>query len=111
MSRPRPQGSSRRSASASPPFPSATGPAAPPTSSRRRSTAPRNACRSRGLSPRALSRFLLHTLQTAKWVERANGNQFKAHHMGFAERQLFEHFVSDRRIGDVEDEHYARLAL
>jgi hypothetical protein len=25
--------------------------------------------------------------------------------------QLFEHFVSDRRIGDVDDERHARLSL
>src|ERR1700741_4367799 len=44
-----------------------------------------------------------------KRVERANGDQFEAHHMCFAQRQLFEHFVSDGRIGDVDDERHARF--
>jgi hypothetical protein len=33
-------------------------------------------------------------------TERANGDQFEAHHMCFTQRQLFEHFVSDGRIDD-----------
>jgi hypothetical protein len=49
-----------------------------------------------------ISRFRLHALQKAKRVERANGDQFEAHHMCFTQRQLFEHFVSDGRIGDVD---------
>jgi hypothetical protein len=58
-----------------------------------------------------ISRFRLHALQKAKRVERANGDQFEAHHMCFTQRQLFEHFVSDGRIGDVDDERHARLSL
>src|ERR1700726_4663753 len=58
-----------------------------------------------------ISRFWLHALQKAKRVERANGDQFEAHHMCFTQRQLFEHFVSDGRIGDVDDERHARLSL
>jgi hypothetical protein len=58
-----------------------------------------------------ISRFRLHALQKAKRVERANGDQFEAHHMCFTQRQLFEHFVSDGRIGDAHDEHHARLSL
>ncbi len=58
-----------------------------------------------------ISRFRLHALQKAKQVERTNGDQFEAHHMCFTQRQLFEHFVSDRRIGDVDDERHARLSL
>src|SRR6476659_7211590 len=58
-----------------------------------------------------ISRFRLHALQKAKRVERANGDQFEARHMCFAQRQLFEHFVSDGRIGNVDDERHARLSL
>src|SRR5262249_16538297 len=58
-----------------------------------------------------ISRFRLHALQKAKRVERTNWDQFEAHHMCFTQGQLFEHFVSDRRIGDVDDERYARLSL
>lgn len=46
-----------------------------------------------------ISRFRLHALQKAKRVERADGDQFEAHHMCFTQRQLFEHFTSDGRIG------------
>jgi hypothetical protein len=63
------------------------------------------------MTPSKLSRFRLHALQKAKRVERANGDQFEAHHMCFTQRQLFEHFVSDGRIGDVDDERHARLSL
>jgi len=49
-----------------------------------------------------ISRFRLHALQKAKRVERANGDQFEAHHMCFTQRQPFEHVVSDGRIGDVD---------
>jgi hypothetical protein len=31
--------------------------------------------------------------------------------MCFTQRQLFEHFVSDGRIGGVDDERHARLSL
>jgi hypothetical protein len=31
-----------------------------------------------------------------------DGDQFEAHHMCFTQRQLFEHFVSDGQIGDVD---------
>ena len=46
-----------------------------------------------------ISRFRQHALQKAKRVERADGDQFEAHHMCFTQRQLFEHFTSDGRIG------------
>ena len=59
----------------------------------------------------SFARLRLHALQKAKRVERANGNQFEAHHMCFAQRQLFEHFVSDGRIGGVDDERHALLSL
>ena len=52
----------------------------------------------------------LHALQKTKRVERADGDQFEAHHTRFAQRQLFEHFVSGGRIGDVDDERHARLS-
>src|ERR1700730_6359312 len=58
-----------------------------------------------------ISRFRLHALQKAKRVERTNGDQFEAHHMGLTQGQLFEHFVSDGRIGHVDDERHARLSL
>src|SRR6516164_2449543 len=58
-----------------------------------------------------ISRFRLHSLQKSKRVERTNGDQFEAHHLRFTQRQLFEHFVSDRRIGDVDDESHALLSL
>jgi hypothetical protein len=67
-----------------------------------------------GMSPRPCPKRSvpsLHALQKAKRVERANGDQFEAHHMCFTQRQLFDHFVSDGRIGDVDDERHARLSL
>jgi hypothetical protein len=64
-----------------------------------------------GRIPLSISRFRLHTLQKAKRVERANRDQFEAHHMCFTQRKLFEHFVSDGWIGDVDDERHARLSL
>ena len=57
-----------------------------------------------------ISRFGLHALQKTKRVKRADGDQFEAHHMCFTQRQLFEHFVSDGRIGDVDDERHALLS-
>lgn len=58
-----------------------------------------------------ISMFRLHALQEAKRVERANGDQFEAHHVCFAQGQLFEHVVSDGRIGDVDDERHAQPSL
>jgi hypothetical protein len=43
-----------------------------------------------------ISRFRLHALQKAKRVERANGDQFEAHHMCFTQRQLFRAFRERR---------------
>src|SRR5215471_3799745 len=62
------------------------------------------ACPASSVRRAALSRFRPHALQKAKRIERTNGDQFEAH-------QLFEHFVSDRRIGDVDDERHAGLSL
>lgn len=65
----------------------------------------------RGYATRSLNlRFRLHALQKAKRVERANGDQLEAHYVRFTQRQLFEHFVGDGRIGDVDDESHAPLS-
>ncbi|MDQ0561234.1 quinol monooxygenase YgiN [Rhizobium mesoamericanum] len=51
------------------------------------------------------------TLQEAEWVERANGDQFEAHHLCSPQWELFEHFVSDGRCGDIHDERDPRLTF
>jgi hypothetical protein len=52
-----------------------------------------------GSEPEDLLKVSAACLQKAKRVERANGDQFEAHHMCFTQRQLFEHLVSDGWIG------------
>src|SRR6516164_7821201 len=53
----------------------------------------------------------LHSLQPAKGIEWANGDQFEAHEMSLAERQLFEHFVGGCRVGHIQYEHHAPASL
>src|SRR4029077_1408033 len=44
-------------------------------------------------------------------IKRSKGNEFKAHQVRLAERQLLEHVVSGSRVGYVQDERDAASIL
>src|SRR5262245_37192542 len=48
-----------------------------------------------------------HSLQGAKRIEWADGDQFETHEMGLAQRQLLEHVMSGGGVRDIQDEHHA----
>src|SRR6266851_10513517 len=45
-----------------------------------------------------------HSLQLPKRIKRSERDEFEAHQVGLAERQLLDHVVSGSRVGHVQDE-------
>ena len=100
------------------PAPPPSRPSNSPVSSERmaRATAQFGRRRARQASPRssalaALLRAGGHAQELAKRIERPERNQLETHQMRLPQRQLFQHVMRGRDIGDVEDEGDAALFL
>src|SRR5215472_9105493 len=65
-----------------------------------------------GLSDnRPLLGLCIHPRQPTKRSERAERDQFEAHKIGLAERQLLKHLMGGGKISDAQDEHHSLAIL
>src|SRR5215831_16691760 len=64
-----------------------------------------------GCDNRLLLGLCIHPRQPTKRSERAERDQFEAHKMGLAERQLLKHLMGGGKISDVQDEHHPLAIL